>query len=50
MERARLEHADRQALRQWPAKLPAGTPIAMEGAFGWQRVADLQRNSDWSRI
>jgi transposase len=44
VERARLEHEDdRQSLREWLACLPAGTPIAMEGAFGWQWVADLQQ-------
>lgn len=42
VERARLEHDDRPTMRQWLARLPAGTPIAMEGAFGWQWVADLQ--------
>ena len=40
-ERARLEHDDRPAMRRWLGKLPAGTPVAMEGAFGWQWVADL---------
>lgn len=39
--RQRLEHADRAAMAAWLAKLPPGTPIAMEGAFGWQWVADL---------
>jgi transposase len=41
VERARLEHDDRQAMRTWLEKLPSGTPVAMEGAFGWQWVADL---------
>jgi transposase len=43
VERARLEHDDRPAMRQWLERLPAGTPIAMEGAFGWQWVADLHQ-------
>jgi transposase len=43
VERARLDHHDRQAMRAWLERLPAGTPIAMEGAFGWQWVADLQQ-------
>src|SRR5580700_10138153 len=43
MERARLDHQDRPAMRQWLSRLTAGTPIAMEGAFGWQWVADLQQ-------
>lgn len=41
VERHRLAHDDREAMRQWLAKLPAGTPVAMEGAFGWPWVADL---------
>jgi transposase len=41
VERARLEHADRESMRRWLAKLPRGTPVAMEGAFGWPWVADL---------
>lgn len=41
VERRRLEHGDRAAMRAWLAQLPAGTPVAMEGAFGWPWVADL---------
>lgn len=41
LRRARLEHADREAMRSWLSQLPAGTPVAMEGAFGWPWVADL---------
>jgi transposase len=41
VERKRLEHDDLTALRHWLAKLPPGTPVAMEGAFGWPWVADL---------
>jgi transposase len=41
VQRARLEHDDLPKLRRWLEKLPTGTPIAMEGAFGWPWVADL---------
>lgn len=41
VRRAKLEHADREAMRAWLAQIPAGTPVAMEGAFGWPWVADL---------
>jgi len=40
-ERARLEHYDRQAMRQWLGRVPAGTPVALEAAFGWPWIADL---------
>jgi transposase len=39
--RQRLAHADRGAMRAWLTQLPSGTPVAMEGAFGWPWVADL---------
>jgi transposase len=41
VERARLEHCDRQAMRQWLSRVPAGTPVALEAAFGWPWIADL---------
>jgi transposase len=41
VERARLEHCDRQAMRQWLDRVPAGTPVALEAAFGWPWIADL---------
>jgi transposase len=41
IERQRLQHDNLDALRAWLARLPAGTPVAMEGAFGWPWVADL---------
>lgn len=41
VERARLEHDDRQAMRQWLTRLDAETPIALEAAFGWPWVADF---------
>jgi transposase len=40
-ERARLEHADRDAMRQWLERIPKGTPVALEAAFGWPWIADL---------
>ena len=40
-KRMRLEHADRQATRAELTKLAPGTPVAMEGAFGWPWIADL---------
>jgi transposase len=41
VERARLEHGDRQAMKQWLERVPAGTPVALEAAFGWPWIADL---------
>lgn len=41
VKRLRLEHADRAAMRAELTKLAAGTPVAMEGAFGWPWIADL---------
>lgn len=41
VKRMRLEHADRPAMRAELSKLPQGTPVAMEGAFGWPWIADL---------
>lgn len=41
VRRCKLQHADRQAMRQWLADVPPGTPVAMKGSFGWQWVADL---------
>lgn len=41
LKRARLDHHDRAALRAWLNELPKGTPVAMEGAFGWPWLADL---------
>lgn len=40
-ERARLEHADQDAMRQWLERLPKGMPVALEAAFGWPWIADL---------
>jgi len=41
VERARLEHCDRQAMRRWLGRVPAGTAVALEAAFGWPWIADL---------
>jgi transposase len=41
VERARLEYGDRQAMRHWLARVPPGTPVALEAAFGWPWIADL---------
>jgi len=41
IERARLDHRDREAMREWLGRVPAGTPVALEGAFGWPWIADL---------
>jgi len=41
VERARLEHADQDAMRRWLSRLPKETPVALEAAFGWPWIADL---------
>jgi transposase len=41
IERARLEHEDRDAVRRWLARVPQGTPVALEAAYGWPWIADL---------
>jgi transposase len=41
VERARLEHEDRALMREWLARLPKGTPVALEAAYGWPWIADL---------
>jgi transposase len=46
VKRIRLEHVDRTALRARLAELPPGTPVAMEGAFGWPWIADLLHELD----
>lgn len=40
-KRIRLEHDDRAAMRAELQRLPPGTPVAMEGSFGWPWIADL---------
>jgi len=41
VRRMRLEHADRPAMQAELRALPTGTPVAMEGSFGWPWIADL---------
>jgi transposase len=46
VERMRLDHADRPGMESALRKVPAGTPVAMEGAFGWPWIADLLEKLD----
>lgn len=41
VERARLEHDDREAMRAWLSRLDPEIPVALEATFGWPWVADL---------
>ncbi|MGA2035428.1 MAG: putative transposase [Thermoguttaceae bacterium] len=41
VERRRLEHDDKQAMRAWLSHLDAEIPVALEATFGWPWVADL---------
>jgi transposase len=41
VERARLEHDDKQAMRDWLSRLNPEIPVALEATFGWPWVADL---------
>ena len=41
VERARLEHHDKQAMRAWLSHLDPEIPVALEATFGWPWVADL---------
>ena len=38
--RERLEHRDRDALRQRLARWPKGMPVVLEGSFGWGWLSD----------
>lgn len=38
--RQRIEHADRIKMREVLRSWPAGTPVVLEGTFGWSWVAD----------
>jgi transposase len=38
--RQRLEHKDRDALREDLRRLPVGTPVVLEGTFGWSWLSD----------
>jgi transposase len=41
VERARLEHDDKDAMRAWLSHLDPEMPVALEATFGWPWVADL---------
>jgi len=41
VERAKLEHDDQHAMREWLAHLDPEIPVALEATFGWPWVADL---------
>jgi transposase len=41
VERARLDHHDKQAMRVWLSRLDPEIPVALEASFGWPWVADL---------
>jgi transposase len=41
VERARLEHGNRDAMRGWLLRLDPEIPVALEATFGWPWVADL---------
>jgi len=41
VERARLEHDDKQAMCVWLSHLDPEMPVALEATFGWPWVADL---------
>lgn len=43
IERRRIEHSDRRALRATLASWPAGTPVVLEGTFGWSWISDELR-------
>ena len=41
VERARLDHHDKDAMRAWLSGLDPEIPVALEATFGWPWVADL---------
>jgi len=41
VERARLDHADKEAMQAWLSRLDREIPVALEATFGWPWVADL---------
>jgi transposase len=41
VERARLDHNDKDAMRAWLTRLDPDIPVALEATFGWPWVADL---------
>ena len=40
VERRRIEHADRERMRAVLCSWPRGTPVTLEGTFGWSWVSD----------
>ncbi|HEY8668005.1 MAG TPA: hypothetical protein VIL86_15240 [Tepidisphaeraceae bacterium] len=44
--RQRLEHKDRTALREDLRRLPARTPVVLEGTFGWGWMSDELKHCD----
>jgi len=46
VERARLEHDDKDAMREWLSRLDPEIPVALEATFGWPWVADLLEGLD----
>jgi transposase len=44
--RERLEHKDRNALREDLRRFPAGTPVVLEGTFGWGWMSDELRSCE----
>ncbi len=41
VERARLDHDDKEAMQAWLSHLDPEMPVALEATFGWPWVADL---------
>jgi transposase len=41
VERSRLDHHDKEAMRAWLSHLDPEIPVALEATFGWPWVADL---------
>ena len=41
VSRQRLDHPDREQLRQRLSLWPAGIPVVMEASFGWGWLSDL---------
>ena len=40
VERQRLEYRDRASLREQMKAWPPGTPVVLEGSFGWSWICD----------
>ena len=50
VRRERLDHPDRQALRDRLAQWPKGVPFVMEASFGWGWVADLMNELELTPV